>query len=211
MGYTISHHSDDADSSGHSLLIMAKSPKSLCLTKVASPIGDILLVTDKQVLISLDYEGYEHRMMRLLEKRYGSFNLVDSNKQDNQIHKLINKLQAYLAGDLTAIDTISVNPGGTAFQAKVWQALRSITPGTVMSYGELARHLGNPAAVRAVGTTNGLNPISIVLPCHRVIGANGSLTGYAGGIERKRWLLEHEGVDLSHTSSKHGQQLSLLD
>ncbi|MEM1251715.1 MAG: methylated-DNA--[protein]-cysteine S-methyltransferase [Cyanobacteria bacterium P01_H01_bin.21] len=190
---------------------MAKAPQSLCLTKVASPLGDILLVTDDQVLVSLDYKGYEHRMMRLLEKRYGPFNLVESSEQDSQINDLINNLQAYLAGDLTAIDTISVNPGGTAFQAKVWQALRSIAPGTVMSYGELARHLGNPTAVRAVGTTNGLNPISIVLPCHRVIGADGSLTGYAGGIERKRWLLEHEGVDLTHPSSKHGQQLSLLD
>lgn len=192
---------------------MAKAPKFLYLTNVASPIGDVLLVTDDQVLVSLDYKGYEHRMMRLLEKRYGPVNLVESSEQDSQIRQLTNSIQAYLAGNLTAIDTIAVNPGGTVFQAKVWQALRSITPGTVISYGELARHLGNPAAVRAIGTTNSLNPISIVLPCHRVIGANGSLTGYAGGIERKRWLLEHEGVDLAHPSlsTKHGQQLSLLD
>lgn len=171
--------------------------------------GEILLVTDGVVLVSLDYEGYEHRMMHLLEKRYGAFDLIASS-QEPRLQPLIENLQAYLSGDLTAIDTISVNPGGTKFQAQVWQALRTIPAGTVMSYGELARHLGNPAAVRAVGTTNGLNPISIVLPCHRVIGANGSLTGYAGGIERKRWLLEHEGVDLDQPQ-QYGQQLSLLD
>ena len=183
--------------------------KSLGFTQIAAPIGEILLVTDGDVLVSLDYKGYEHRMMRLLEKRYGAFALVDSD-QDQRLQPLIKKLQAYLAGELTAIDTIPVHPGGTKFQAQVWQALRSIPAGTVMSYGELARHLGNPAAVRAVGTTNSLNPISIVLPCHRVIGANGNLTGYAGGIERKRWLLEHEGVDLAQPQ-RYGQQLSLLD
>ena len=195
------------------MFAMTKATKSLCLTKLTSPIGEMLLVTDDQVLVSLDYEGYEHRMMRLLEKRYGSFNLAEPNGNNSKPHELITNIQAYLAGDLTAIDKIPVNPGGTEFQATVWQALRSIAPGTVMSYGGLARQLGKPAAVRAVGTTNGLNPISIVLPCHRVIGANGSLTGYAGGIERKRWLLAHEGVDLTQlpSSSKHGQQLSLLD
>lgn len=172
--------------------------------------GEILLVADAQTLISLDYAGYEHRMMRLLEKRYGEFNLVEASAKNSPLQPMITQIQSYLAGGLTAIDQIPVNPGGTAFQAKVWQALRSIPPGTVMSYGELARQLGNPAAVRAVGTTNGLNPISIVLPCHRVIGANGSLTGYAGGIERKRWLLRHEGIDLEQPP-RQGQQLSLLD
>ncbi|NEQ49329.1 MAG: methylated-DNA--[protein]-cysteine S-methyltransferase [Leptolyngbya sp. SIO3F4] len=195
---------------------MTKIPKSLDLTKVASPIGDILLVTDSEALVSLDYEGYEHRMMRLLEKRYGAFDLVDSTGQNNNnelnLDHLIEQIQSYLKGDLTAIDHIPVKPGGTAFQAKVWQTLRSIPAGTVISYGELAHQINNPAAVRAVGTTNGLNPISIVLPCHRVIGANGSLTGYAGGIERKRWLLEHEGVELAQLQQpRHSQQLSLLD
>ncbi|MBT9317084.1 methylated-DNA--[protein]-cysteine S-methyltransferase [Leptothoe spongobia] len=193
---------------------MAKTPQSLSLTNVTSPIGNILLVTDGEVLVSLDYEGYEHRMMRLLAKRYGPFDLVEAHgeSQTSTLQPLIHQIQAYLAGDLTAIDHIPVNPGGTAFQANVWQALRSIPPGTVMSYGELARRLGNPAAVRAVGTTNSLNPISIVLPCHRVIGANGSLTGYAGGLDRKRWLLEHEGVELGQLQQpRHEQQLSFFD
>lgn len=174
-----------------------------------------MLVTDAAVLVSLDYAGYEQRMMRLLEKRYGSFSLSeDTHGETDQaaIKDIVAHLCAYLSGDLSAIDEIPVNPGGTKFQATVWHALRSIPPGCVMSYGELAQQLGNPAAVRAVGTTNSLNPISIVLPCHRVIGANGSLTGYAGGLERKRWLLEHEGVQLAQLKqSRHGQQLSLLD
>lgn len=195
---------------------MAKTPTSLALTKVVSPIGDILLVTDDEALVSLDYEGYEHRMMRLLEKRYGTFELAEDNGQNNNselnLDQLIEQIQAYFEGHLAAIDHIPVKPGGTTFQAKVWHTLRSIPAGTVISYGELARQIGNPAAVRAVGTTNGLNPISIVLPCHRVIGANGSLTGYAGGIERKHWLLKHEGVELAQLQRpRHEQQLSLLD
>ncbi|MBE9066375.1 methylated-DNA--[protein]-cysteine S-methyltransferase [Leptolyngbya cf. ectocarpi LEGE 11479] len=193
---------------------MAISTQPLSLTKVDSPIGEILLVTDADVLVSLDYVGYEQRMMRLLEKRYGSFSLTEMShgKADRPVKDIVARIRAYLSGDLSIIDEIPVNPGGTKFQATVWHALRSIPPGCVMSYGELAQQLGNPAAVRAVGTTNSLNPISIVLPCHRVIGANGSLTGYAGGLERKRWLLEHEGVQLAQLKqSRHGKQLSLLD
>ena len=184
---------------------MAKPHQSLHLTRVPSPIGDMLLVTDGDVLVSLDYSGYEHRMMQLLTKRYGTFSL----REDACADGVLTHLSAYLDGDLTAIDNIPVNPGGTAFQAKVWQALRSIPAGTVVSYGDLARQLGNPAAVRAVGTSIGLIPFSNVLPCHRGIGANGKLTGYAGGLERKRWLLAHEGVVLGQTPQS--QQLSLLE
>ncbi|MEM6255319.1 MAG: methylated-DNA--[protein]-cysteine S-methyltransferase [Cyanobacteria bacterium P01_D01_bin.156] len=194
---------------------MALSSKALAITKIESPIGEILLVTDEDTLVSLDYEGYEHRMMRLLEKRYGAFTLTEtsnSSERSASIEHIVTALQRYLAGELTAIDTIQVDPGGTKFQSTVWHTLRSIPPGTVMSYGSLAQYLGNPNAVRAVGTTNSLNPISIVLPCHRVIGANGNLTGYAGGLERKRWLLQHEGIDTTNLKQqgKH-QQLSLLD
>ena len=157
--------------------------------------------------------------MRLLVKRYGNVELAEppAKSQDVTVleKELIARMSAYLEGDLTAIDPIPVNPGGTTFQASVWQALRSIPPGTAMSYGALARQLGTPSAVRAVGTTNSLNPISIVLPCHRVIGANGSLTGYAGGLERKRWLLNHEGVNLAQLKqpqrSNQEHQLSQLE
>lgn len=103
-------------------------------------------------------------------------------------------LEAWLAGHLTALDTIPVAPLGTAFQVRVWAALRTIPPGSTWSYGHLARHLGRPEAVRAVAGANATNPVAVVVPCHRVIGRDGSLTGYAGGLERKRWLLAHEGA-----------------
>ena len=103
-------------------------------------------------------------------------------------------LSRYFDGDLASLDEIDVELHGTAFQQRVWNALRTVTVGTTTSYAELARRVGAPAAVRAVGAANGANPVAVVLPCHRIIGSNGSLTGYGGGLERKRWLLHHEGV-----------------
>jgi methylated-DNA-[protein]-cysteine S-methyltransferase len=105
---------------------------------------------------------------------------------------LSSALRAYFDGDLAAIDGLPVAASGTAFQTAVWRALRDIPRGETRSYSQLARQIGHPSAVRAVGLANGSNPIGVVVPCHRVIGADGSLTGYGGGIERKRWLLEHE-------------------
>src|SRR5437016_4749610 len=102
------------------------------------------------------------------------------------------RLAAYFGGDLAVLDRVAVDAGGTPFQRRVWAALRSIPPGETVSYQTLAQRIGAPAAVRAVGAANGANPVAIVVPCHRVIGADGRLTGYAGGIERKRWLLAHE-------------------
>ena len=101
-------------------------------------------------------------------------------------------LRAYFDGELAAIDALPVASIGTPFQREVWRALRQIRCGSTLSYGELARRIANPSAVRAVGLANGQNPIGVVVPCHRVIGADGTLTGYGGGIERKRWLLAHE-------------------
>jgi methylated-DNA-[protein]-cysteine S-methyltransferase len=101
-------------------------------------------------------------------------------------------LTRYFEGDLAALDGIRVAFTGTPFQCQVWHALRAIAAGTTLSYGALARRIGAPRAVRAVGLANGSNPIGVVVPCHRVVGSDGSLTGYAGGLERKRWLLEHE-------------------
>jgi methylated-DNA-[protein]-cysteine S-methyltransferase len=103
------------------------------------------------------------------------------------------RIRDYFSGDHHAIDSIPVNAGGTPFQQQVWHALRAIPSGTTMTYGALALQLGRPTASRAVGAANGANPIGIVVPCHRVIGANTSLTGYARGLERKTWLLRHEG------------------
>jgi methylated-DNA-[protein]-cysteine S-methyltransferase len=104
------------------------------------------------------------------------------------------QLAAYFDGELGAIDAMPVELNGTEFQKRVWQALRRIPSGSTISYGELARRVGEPAAVRAVGAANGANPVALIVPCHRVIGADGSLTGYGGGLDRKKWLLVHEGV-----------------
>ncbi len=101
-------------------------------------------------------------------------------------------LDAYFAGDLAALDRVDVEMNGTPFQRRVWHALRRIEAGTTTSYGALARTVGEPSAVRAVGAANGANPVAVIVPCHRVIGSNGSLTGYGGGLDRKKWLLAHE-------------------
>lgn len=103
-------------------------------------------------------------------------------------------LDRYFQGEIAALDTVPVELNGTPFQKTVWQALRRIAGGTTISYAELAKRIGQPAAVRAVGTANGANPVAVIVPCHRVIGSNGRLTGYGGGLDRKYWLLEHEGV-----------------
>jgi methylated-DNA-[protein]-cysteine S-methyltransferase len=115
-------------------------------------------------------------------------------KEGRASRSIIERLQAYMAGDIATLGGIPTDTTGTPFQREVWAALRQIPAGETWSYGRLAAHIGRPAAVRAVGLANGANPIGVVVPCHRVIGANGSLTGYSGGIERKRWLLQHEGV-----------------
>jgi methylated-DNA-[protein]-cysteine S-methyltransferase len=166
--------------------------KALQLDHIDSPIGTIVIVVDDNQLCSLGFTDYEERMMNPLQRRYGQVDLVQTGDPSG-ISSLIRN---YLAGDYNSLDTIPVNTGGTTFQQEVWSALRTIPPGTTMSYGELAKQLGRPAAPRAVGSANALNPISIVIPCHRLIGANASLTGYGGGLERKRWLLRHEGVSL---------------
>lgn len=103
-------------------------------------------------------------------------------------------LQKYFAGDCAALDDVDVELNGTPFQRKVWEALRVIPAGSTLSYADLARRIGEPRAVRAVGAANGANPVAVIVPCHRVIGTDGTLTGYGGGLHRKQWLLAHEGV-----------------
>ena len=103
-------------------------------------------------------------------------------------------MSRYFTGEIAVLDTVPVELNGTPFQKNVWQALRRIPAGTTISYAELAKRIGEPSAVGAVGTANGANPVAVIVPCHRVIGSNGRLTGYGGGLDRKQWLLEHEGV-----------------
>ena len=171
----------------------AKPPETFGLDRLQTPIGTALLVTDADgALRALDWEDFESRMRELLRLQYGAPELQTAPAPD----PIRAALEGYFAGDLDVLKTIKWRVAGTPFQRKVWTALRTIPAGTTTSYGALAAQLDMPKAVRAVGLANGSNPISIVVPCHRVIGANGSLTGYGGGLERKRWLLQHEGVVL---------------
>lgn len=161
--------------------------------RLPGPLGRMLVVSDTMHrLRALNWEDREERMERELARVYRRQPLqLVSGKAPAATRRA---LQRYFAGKLQAIDEIPVQTGGTPFQSNVWRALRTIPAGTTLSYGRMAQQLKCPLAVRAVGFANGSNPISLVVPCHRLIGANGSLTGYGGGLERKRWLLEHEGV-----------------
>ena len=176
-----------------------KPPESFLLDRLTTPIGTALLVTDADgVLRALDWEGHERRMKELLRRHYGAAVLRDARASD----AIKAALAGYLEGDLDALATIEWRVGGTGFQRMVWTALTTIPAGTTMSYGALAAQLGMPRAVRAVGHANGANPLGIVVPCHRLIGAGGSLVKYGGGLERKRWLLQHEGVVLKPASGR---------
>jgi methylated-DNA-[protein]-cysteine S-methyltransferase len=168
------------------------------LDRITSPMGTMLLVSDGESLCSLDFADYEARMMGLLQKRYESVELVESIDPQG----FSSKIQTYLAGDFSAVNNIPVNAGGTDFQQLVWGGLRKIPVGATLTYGELATQLGKPTASRAVGMANSLNPVAIVVPCHRVIGAKAKLTGYAGGLDRKQWLLTHEGVYHKNTQGE---------
>jgi methylated-DNA-[protein]-cysteine S-methyltransferase len=161
----------------------------LLTDRIESPLGTIILVADGESLCALDFANRESRMIKLLHKRYPSFELVES-----KLPEFSTKVRAYLDRDYGSLEDIPLNAGGTDFQQLVWQTLRTIPVGTTASYGQVASKLGKPTAARAVGMANSLNPIGIIIPCHRVIGANAKLTGYAGGLERKQWLLQHEGV-----------------
>lgn len=169
----------------------AKSRVSFGLDRLPTPIGTALLVTDSDgVLRALDWDDHEPRMRELLRLQYGAVVLEAARSP----RELRSALTAYFKGDLDRLQTIKWRVAGTPFQHKVWTALPGIPAGTTMSYGALAAKLNAPKAMRAVGHANGSNPISVVVPCHRLLGANGSLVKYGGGLERKRWLLAHEGV-----------------
>ena len=165
------------------------STHALEFGRQTSPIGIMLLAWDaEQSLRVLDFSDYEPRMHKLLRAHYGTTELIEAAVPA----PISEPLERYFAGDVAAINAIAVATGGTDFQKSVWTALRTIPAGATESYGQLAQRLGCPKAVRAVGGANGANPVGIVVPCHRVIGSNGTLTGYGGGLDRKRWLLAHE-------------------
>jgi len=165
--------------------------ETLTLDRIATPVGEVLLATDVDGAVrALDFVDHEPRMMRLLA-RHAPGAMLRVGTAPEAVRGAV---EAYFAGEATALDGLTVRTAGTAFQTAVWAALRAIPAGETRSYGQLAAAVGSPKAVRAAGLANGQNPVAVIVPCHRVIGANGRLTGYAGGLERKRWLLAHEGV-----------------
>ena len=171
----------------------------LIVDKINTPIGEMVLVADPNGnLRAADCTDYEPRMLRLLQLHYRREGF--SLQPEENPFGFSAAMTSYFAGDLAVLNALPVADIGTPFQRAVWQELRRIPCGTTLTYSELAVQIGKPAAVRAVGLANGANPIGVIVPCHRVIGANGSLTGYGGGMERKRWLLEHESVALPQTS-----------
>jgi methylated-DNA-[protein]-cysteine S-methyltransferase len=157
--------------------------------RLDSPIGDVAVFVRGDTLVVLDLPEQRVAGAPNLGRRFRGEAI-----ETGDAPAVRRPLEAYFAGDLRAIEAISVDPGGTPFQQAVWAALRRIPVGTTCSYADLARAIGSPSAVRAVGAANGANPIAIVIPCHRVVASDGGLCGYGGGLARKRWLLEHEGA-----------------
>jgi len=164
------------------------------VSRFPSPVGPLSLATVNGKLVHLDFEGNEERMHILQARR---FRHPQWQEQEQSAPGAITQwLEAYFAGELRPLPWQQIQLTGTEFQQHVWQGLTGIPAGEHRSYSTLAETLGNPKAVRAVARANALNPVAILIPCHRVIGANGTLTGYAGGLERKAWLLDHEANNL---------------
>ncbi|MET0274353.1 MAG: methylated-DNA--[protein]-cysteine S-methyltransferase [Phenylobacterium sp.] len=167
----------------------AKPPETLTLDRVQTPIGTALVVTDEAgVLRAFNWTDYEPKMLAWIGRHYPKATLTEGRSPARPA------FEAYFAGDASALDRIPWQASGTPFQLKVWETLCAIPAGETISYRTLAERIGRPTAVRAVGLANGANPVAVVVPCHRVIGTNGSLTGYGGGLPRKTWLLDHEGA-----------------
>lgn len=160
------------------------------LAVVQSPVGPLTLAARGDRLCVLHFGDAQADVARRVLRSTESEPLVVTGDPAGAV----TALRAYFDGDLDALDRVRVDPSGTPFQQRVWSALRAVGAGHTASYSDIARTIGAPAAVRAVGAANGANPIAIVVPCHRIVGTSGSLTGYGGGLDRKRWLLEHEGV-----------------
>jgi methylated-DNA-[protein]-cysteine S-methyltransferase len=168
-------------------------PLAFVFDRLQTPIGELLIVADADGdLRTIDWTDHEARMRQLLDRYYGKGGYTLTAARDP--NGLTRAMRAYFKGEIGIIDKLPVATSGTPFQTSVWRALRRIRCGQTISYAELARRIDKPKAVRAAGLANGQNPISIVVPCHRVIGSDGTLTGYGGGLPRKKWLLEHEGA-----------------
>jgi methylated-DNA-[protein]-cysteine S-methyltransferase len=160
------------------------------IAEIESPIGEVIVACQGPAVVGLHFSDHNEEFADDLSRRFGEW----ERSSGSHATEAAARLRDYFAGDLRALDGLDVDPAGTPFQRRVWAQLRTIPAGRTASYRDIAVGIGAPTATRAVGAANGANPIGIIIPCHRVIGANGTLTGYGGGLERKRWLLEHEGV-----------------
>jgi methylated-DNA-[protein]-cysteine S-methyltransferase len=163
---------------------------SIDVATMPSPVGELTLAASGGRVCLVHFGAASPKVMSKLRTWYPDL----ATRTVGDPAGAVSVLRRYFAGDLGCLDEIAVDLHGTPFQTSVWAALRGVRVGTTISYAELAKRIGAPSAVRAVGAANGANPVAVVLPCHRIIGTNGSLTGYGGGLDRKRWLLDHEGV-----------------
>lgn len=160
------------------------------ITTLQSPIGALTLAAHDARVCLLHFGADSDEIRGQLARWYPGQPVVEHADPAGAARTL----DAYFAGDVHALDAVNVDMNGTEFQRRVWQALRRVRAGTTVAYGDIARAISAPSSVRAVGAANGANPVAVIVPCHRIIGTNGSLTGYGGGLERKEWLLRHEGV-----------------
>ena len=158
-------------------------------SRVESPLGTVLLAVGERGLCALGFENMWPRLLRGLERRFDTVTLVRDDRT-----KAAAAVASYFAGELTALDRLTVDLGGTPFQRRVWAQLREVPAGRTTSYRDLAASIGSQNACRAVGAANASNPVSVVIPCHRVVRSDGDLCGYSGGVDRKAWLLMHEGA-----------------
>jgi methylated-DNA-[protein]-cysteine S-methyltransferase len=166
---------------------------TLLIDRLPTPVGEMLIIADQRgFLRAISWSDSETEFLQYLHKQYGP--IAKALQPTENPNGLTHAIHEYFEGNLKAIDALPVETLGTPFQKEVWSALRTIPCGTTISYSQLAAQIGRPAAVRAVGLANGSNPVGVIVPCHRVIGADGSLTGYGGGLPRKEWLLRHESA-----------------
>jgi methylated-DNA-[protein]-cysteine S-methyltransferase len=175
-------------------------PVVLARVGISSPVGELAGFARPDALCALTFVDGRYDPLVNLRQRFGAVRVEDGDPMG-----LAARFRAYFRGALDALDDLSVDTGGTPFQRRVWAVLRTIPAGRTLSYMEVARRVQAPEAVRAVGAANGANPVAIVVPCHRVIGANGSLTGYGGGLERKRWLLAHENAPVAAARARQAR------
>ena len=163
-------------------------------SKLKSPVGELRLAATDAGLCRVGFPGTVENFRRELAHRFGEIRMIDGAARRSILERASRMLERYFSGRREDFAALPLDPGGTEFQREVWNSLRAIPSGETRSYGQIAAAIGRPSAVRAVGSANRMNPLAIVVPCHRVIGSDGALRGYAGRLDRKDWLLRHEGA-----------------